>query len=59
MEDVLDLYTEALDPLYPQVCFDERPVQLLGDVYAPLPTQPGQNRRWIMSTSGMGRLTCL
>ena len=45
MEDVLDLYAEALDPLHPQVCFDERPVQLLGEVYAPVPAQPGQKRR--------------
>lgn len=45
MEDVLDLYAQPLDPAYPQVCFDERPVQLLGDVYAPMPAQPGQKRR--------------
>jgi transposase len=46
MEDVLDLYAEPYDPDYPQVCFDERPVQLLGDTYAPLPMQPGQARRY-------------
>ena len=45
MEDVLDLYAQPLDPQRPQVCFDERPVQLLGDVYEPLPVQPGQKRR--------------
>lgn len=45
MEDVLDLYAEPLDGAYPQVCFDERPVQLLGDVYAPVPAQAGQKRR--------------
>jgi transposase len=45
MEDVLDLYADPLDPIHPQVCFDERPMQLLGDVYAPVPAQPGQNRR--------------
>lgn len=45
MEDVLDLYAEPLNPDYPQVCFDERPVQLLGDVYAPVPAQAGQKRR--------------
>ena len=33
-------------PRYPQVCFDERPVQLLGDVLAPLPLRPGQVRRY-------------
>ena len=46
MEDVLDQYALALDSAYPQVCFDERPVQLLGDVYDPLPAQSGQVRRY-------------
>ena len=45
MEDVLDLYAEPLQEKRPVVCFDERPCQLLGDVYAPLPVQPGQARR--------------
>lgn len=42
---MLDLYAQPLDPAYPQVCFDERPVQWLGDVYIPVPAQPGQKRR--------------
>ena len=46
MEDVLDLYAEAYDPKYPQVCFDERPVQLVGDVLAPLPLRPRYPRRY-------------
>jgi len=46
MEDVLELYAMPLDPDYPQVCFDERPVQLLQDVYDPIPAQPGQVRRY-------------
>lgn len=46
MEDVLDLYAQPYDPQYPQVCFDERPVQLLGDTYAPIPMQQGQVRRY-------------
>lgn len=46
MEDVLDLYGEPLDPQRPKVCFDERPVQLLADVYDPTPMQPGQVRRY-------------
>lgn len=45
MEAVLDLYAEPLDTRYPQVCFDERPVQLLGDVYAPVPAQAARKRR--------------
>jgi hypothetical protein len=31
MEDVLDLYAEAPDPDRPVVCFDESPVQLIGE----------------------------
>lgn len=46
MEDVLEVYALPFDPAYPQVCFDERPVQLLGEVYAPLPAEPGQVRRY-------------
>lgn len=46
MEDVLDLYAEPLDPRRPQVCFDERPIQLLADVHDPVPMQPGQVRRY-------------
>jgi len=41
MEDVLDVYTRPYDPRYPQVCLDERPVQLLADVREPLPASPG------------------
>jgi hypothetical protein len=37
MEDVLNLYEQPYDPLNPQVTFDERPCQLIGDVLAPLP----------------------
>jgi hypothetical protein len=46
MENVLDVYALPLNPNRPQVCFDERPVQLIGDVYEPLPAQPGQVRRY-------------
>ena len=45
MEDVLELYSESFDPSCPVVCFDERPVQLLGEVRQPLPPQPGQPQR--------------
>ena len=40
MEDVLDLYAEAPDPERPLVCFDETPVQLIGEVRQPVPAQP-------------------
>jgi transposase len=42
MEDVLDLYAEPDDPRYPQVCFDESPVQLTSATRCPLPVRPGQ-----------------
>ena len=42
MEDVLDLYAEPDDPRYPQVCFDESPVQLTGETRQPLPARPGR-----------------
>jgi len=45
MEDVLDLYAEPYDPLRPVVCFDEVPVQLIGECAAPLPMRPGTPRR--------------
>jgi len=45
MEAVLDLYEEPYDPLFPVVCFDERPCQLIGDVLDPLPAKPGEIRR--------------
>ena len=45
MEDVLDLYAEAPDPKRPVVCFDESPVQLIGEVRQPIPAGPGQLER--------------
>ena len=45
MEDVLDLYAEPPDPKRPVVCFDESPIQLIGEVRQPLPPEPGQVER--------------
>jgi transposase len=45
MEDVLDLYAEVSDPMRPVVCFDESPVQLIGETRQPLPAAPGQIER--------------
>ena len=45
MEDVLDLYSEASDPRRPVVCFDETPVQLIGETRIPWPAQPGKPAR--------------
>lgn len=46
MEDVLHLYNLSLDEQRPLVCFDELPVQLLGEVAAPLPMKKGQPARF-------------
>jgi hypothetical protein len=46
MEDVLDLYAEAPDPKRPVVCFDESPIQLLGEVRQSIAAQPGQPERY-------------
>jgi hypothetical protein len=45
MEEVLDLYERPHDTLFPVVCFDERPCQLLAEVREPLPTGPGRPER--------------
>ena len=46
MEDVLDLYAEPPDPQRPVVCFDESPIQLIGEVRQPIPPEPGQLERY-------------
>ena len=46
MEDVLDVYTRAYDPRFPQVCLDETHTQLLGEVRDPLPAAPGRIARY-------------
>lgn len=45
MEDVLSLYTGPADPEQPVVCFDETPVQLIGETRVPVPARPGQVAR--------------
>lgn len=46
MEDVLDLYAAPADPRQPVVCFDESPVQLIGEVRPPIPAKPGRIERY-------------
>lgn len=46
MEDVLHLYSLPYDQKRPVVCFDELPVQLVGDVIAPLPMKAGKSERF-------------
>lgn len=43
---MLDLYAEPYDPMRPVVCFDESPIQLIGEVKEPLPMMPGQPVRY-------------
>lgn len=45
MEDLLHLYHLSFDEQRPVVCFDELPVQLLGEVAVPLPMTTGQPKR--------------
>lgn len=45
MEDVLELYAEEPDESMPVVCFDETPVQLIGETREPIPAEPGQTER--------------
>ncbi len=45
MEDILDLYAEEPDPFHPIVCFDETPVQLIGESRPPIQATPGQAKR--------------
>ncbi len=45
MEDVLELYQRPYNPLFPVVCMDERPVQLVKETRIPLPPAPGRPLR--------------
>lgn len=45
MEDILHLYGLPYNEKLPVVCFDELPVQLVGEVSAPLPMTAGQPKR--------------
>jgi hypothetical protein len=46
MEAVLDIDKIPYDPQYPQVCVDEMSTQLIGEVRAPLPAEPGTPLRY-------------
>lgn len=45
MEQILELYAMPYDPLYPVVCYDERPCFLIGDKVEPLALQTGKVRK--------------
>src|SRR3989454_1132106 len=46
MEEVLDVYKKPYVPQYCQVCIDEMSAQLIGQVRAPLLTEPGKPLRY-------------
>ncbi len=46
MEDVLDLYAEDPDPKRPVICFDESPMQLIGEARQPIPSTPDRPERY-------------
>ena len=45
METLLHLYHLPYDPMYPVVCFDERPCQLIDDSIASIPMEPGKPKK--------------
>jgi len=45
MEQILGLYALPYNPLYPVVCFDERPCFLIGNKVEPLALQTGKVRK--------------
>ena len=45
MERILWLYALVYDPLYPVICFDERPCFLIGDSMEPIAMQSGKVRK--------------
>lgn len=45
MEQILWLYDQPYDPLYPVLCFDERPCFLIGEVLEPIPMESGKVKK--------------
>jgi hypothetical protein len=41
MENILSIYKRVYNPLYPVVCMDESPKQLIGEARTPVAAQPG------------------
>ena len=46
MEQVLDVYKRPYDSLYPVVCMDESPKQLIKETRMPIPAAPGRAQRY-------------
>lgn len=45
MEMVLDVYKRQFDPLYPVVCMDESPKQLIAETKVPIAASPGKTAK--------------
>lgn len=45
MEQVLDIYKRPYDELYPVVCMDESPKQMIKETRVPVSMKPGQEAR--------------
>ena len=45
MEMVLDVYKRPFNPLYPVVCMDESPKQLIAETKVPIPASPGETAK--------------
>lgn len=45
MEQLLDIYKRFFDPLYPVVCMDESPKQLISEKRTPIKASPGKPAR--------------
>jgi hypothetical protein len=59
MEQILGLYALPYDPLYPVVCYDERPCFLIGDKVEPLALQTGKVRKEHYAYEKFGSCTLL
>ncbi len=46
MEMVLDVYKRAFDPVYPVVCMDESPKQLIAETKTPISPSPGRPAKY-------------
>lgn len=46
MEDVLEIYKKPYDPVFPVVCMDEQPTQLLKETRTPIPAEPSKAERY-------------
>lgn len=46
MEDILEVYKRPYSSAYPLVCIDESSKQLIREVRAPIPVQPGETEKY-------------